>query len=183
MSQNLRLFLAIPCPKRILDGLEENARALRPRCRRGTFSRRENFHLTLAFLGDTPEERVEEIQACMDACPAPVMEIGIGPLGRFRRNGGDILWRQIETGPELLKLQSQLSAALREAGFPLENRPFRPHMTLARRAIFQEGVRMEELSASMPELRFQAREMALISSDLRPSGPVYTTLYRVPFQN
>ncbi len=181
MSTDLRLFIAIECPEEVKTGLEQSAALLRRACTRGTFSRRENFHLTLVFLGQVPASRVGEITAAMDACAVPPFRIAIGHMGRFRRNDGDILWRQISAEDSLTALQGHLSALLREKGFPLEDRGFRPHLTMARRAVLKEGVRLAELSAEMPELSYEAAGMTLMRSELLRSGPVYTPVHQTRF--
>ena len=72
--------------------------------------------------------------------------------------------------PALAALHARLHAALTEAGFFLENRPFRPHVTLARRCV-QPHPRQQ----SSP-IHWAVRKLSLIGSELRPDGPVHTTL-------
>ncbi len=182
MNTGLRLFIAIECPEEVKTGLEKSMALLRRACGKGTFSHRENFHLTLFFLGQVAASRVGDITAAMDACAVPPFSITIGHMGRFKRNDGDILWRQIGADDTLASLQSNLSMLLREKGFPLEDRRFRPHLTMARRAVLKEGVKLAELSAEMPELTYEAAGMTLMRSDLTRSGPVYTVLHCTRFQ-
>ena len=181
MSTDLRLFIAIECPEEVKAELEQSAALIRRACTRGTFSRRENFHLTLVFLGQVPASRVAEITAAMDACAVPPFRITIGHMGRFKRNDGDILWRQISAEDSLTVLQGNLSTRLREKGFPLEDRGFRPHLTMARRAVLKEGGKLAELSAEMPELTYVAGGMTLMRSELLRDGPVYTPVFETWF--
>ena len=101
-----------------------------------------NIHLTLAFLGDVPEARMPELEAIAQAVRFPAFELALDRLGSFRR--ARVAW--IGCGvvpPGLLSLESDLSARLRDAGFPLEDRPYAPHVTLARKAahaVRHEGV-------------------------------------------
>ena len=181
MDAGLRLFIAIECPEEIKAELDRSMALIRRSCVKGTFSRRENFHLTLIFLGQVPAARAAEIAAAMDACNLPPFPVTIGHMGRFRRREGDILWRQIAADDRLLTLQSRLSALLREQGFSLEDRGFRPHLTMARRAVLRAGTGLAELSAKMPELTYTAAGMTLMRSELSRSGPVYTPVHDTHF--
>ncbi len=177
MDGYLRLFIALEFSDHIKKLLADSAERLRAVCRRGSFTRIENFHLTLAFLGRTEQRRVDEIAALMDSLSSsPPVPVAIGRLGRFRRGDGDIIWRRVEPCPELTRLQSNLSAALRERGFPLEERGFVPHLTLARRAALKEGETLSALSDKLPELNFTARSMALMKSENGGGRLTYTPL-------
>lgn len=174
----MRLFIAIECPETVKAALEEQAALVRSACVRGTFTRREQFHLTLAFLGQVSSQRTREIAALMDDRVSPPIPITIGHMGRFRRREGDILWRQIEADAGLIKLQRTLAAALRAHGFALEARAFQPHLTLARRVILKNGVKLSDLSAAMPDLTYAAAHITLMRSHQVNGKLVYTPLHR-----
>lgn len=178
MRTNMRLFIAIEFPEEIKAELEKSAALLRRACKQGTFTRRENFHLTLAFLGQVPSQRVNEITGIMDACASPSIPITIGHMGRFKHREGDVLWRQIEADSGLFQLQSDLAAALRAQGFPLEEREYKPHLTLARRAVLKDGMKLFELSAQMPDLNYTAEHMTLMRSEPIGGQIRYTPLHR-----
>lgn len=174
----IRLFIAIEFPEDIKAELEKSAALLCRACERGTFTRRENFHLTLAFLGQVPPSRIREITDLMDACSAPPVPLTIGHMGRFKRREGDILWRQVEAEPALFQLQTALASRLRAQGFSLEDRDFKPHLTLARRAVLKDGVKLIDLSAKMPELEYTAASISLMDSEQRSGRRTYTVLHR-----
>lgn len=177
-AKTWRLFIAVPFPWRVQAALEENTALLRRSCVKGSFTRRENLHLTLAFLGETAPERLEELRAVLDGCAGAPLALSFGPLGRFKRPEGDILWRQVNAEEGLFRLQAALSAALTARGFPLEDRPFRPHLTLARRARLAPGESLEALSRQLPPLSFRAEQICLLRSELGGGAPVYMPLYR-----
>lgn len=97
-------------------------------------TRPENLHLTLAFLGNTEPARLEELRQIMDRLEVPPLALHFDRIGVFRRESGDIWWLGMGENRELLKLQAELTKELRKAGFPVEDRKFVPHLTLARRA-------------------------------------------------
>lgn len=124
---NLRLFFAIPLPQHQAqtisawrDGLALNGKPV-PAA---------NLHLTLAFLGDQPEDRVPEL-----SCIAARVRTAkfILTLDRLTINRRGLLSLEPTSPPEpLLALAQQLQEELFAAGYPLETRRFWPHVTLAR---------------------------------------------------
>ncbi|NLD60538.1 MAG: RNA 2',3'-cyclic phosphodiesterase [Clostridiales bacterium] len=127
----MRLFVAINFDRITI----ENIAAVQGRLRelgRGNFSRPENLHLTLAFLGEIEPNRVPAVKRAMEATPIKPMELPFDRVGCFPRDGGDIWWIGLSDSPALLKLQGALSDRLLKEGFALESRKFSPHITLAR---------------------------------------------------
>jgi len=178
MDTKLRLFIAIQLPDTVRAGLEERAALLRHACVRGSFPPPENLHLTLVFLGDVFAERVPAVVAAMDAAAAGPVPLELGPLDRFRSRDGDVLVRQVRADAELYDLQRRLEDALRADGFRLETQPYRPHLTLARRAVLRDGETPEALSAQLPPLSFTAWHMTLFCSEQLRGRRVYTPLHR-----
>ena len=129
----------------------------------------EHVHLTLAFLGDVSTESVGRLRAIGDAMPQVGAALAFDTLGAWRASG--VAWVAPSVLPAALAtLHGQLHGALTEAAFPLESRPFRPHVTLARRCV-QPHPRQQ----STP-IHWSVRKMCLIGSELRAEGPVHTTL-------
>ena len=178
---SMRLFIAIEFPEWIREALSRDAALLRPACERGRFSRKENYHVTLAFLGETASERVPAIVAAMEEVSSPPPVISVGDLGMFRSREGNVLYRAVENDERLWRLQRRLSEALSARGFVLEERAFSPHLTMARRAQLRPGETLEALSARLRPARFTAREMTLLLSEQREGARVYMPLYQKSF--
>lgn len=104
---------------------------------KGSPSRTENLHLTLAFLGMLDAEEEEKAEAALRAAAAssgPVT-IMLGNLGSFgSRRHASVVWRGIASSQGLMELQSRLVSELKERGLGMEDRPYRPHITLVRGA-------------------------------------------------
>lgn len=177
----MRLFIAIDIPEEIRDGLQKSAKRLQEFCDRGSFPRRENYHITLAFLGEQPESRVQDIVAAMDGCDAQPVPIVIGGFGAFANAGGTVVWRGIEDCGELRRLHRELAEQLRLWNFKAECREFKPHLTMARRAALNEGVRFSHLSDWAEPLSLTADRMTLMRSELTSGGANYTCLYEKSF--
>ena len=173
----MRLFVAIEFPDEIKDALMTGAKAAENCFVRAVFSRRENYHLTLAFLGETPPSRVKDVIAAMDRCGFAPFSLTIGSAGRFRRDGGDTLWRKAEAPTALYEIQSKLTAELISRGFCLEERSFKPHITVAREAVLRENVRFSDISFGAP-LTFTATGMTLMRSDRINGKLTYTPVCR-----
>jgi 2'-5' RNA ligase len=137
-----RLFIAVPLPAdaaaAVADVVDEvRGRGLPAGERDVRWVRLDGLHLTLRFLGPTPEDRIaptaEIVEAVAAALPGPIdLELrGAGafpPVGRPRA-----IWIGIGDGAAALsEIASRLGEALVAAGWPTDDRPFRPHLTLAR---------------------------------------------------
>lgn len=172
----MRLFIAInfddATKRKILD-LQRRLKELGS----GNFSREENLHLTLVFLGETPPSRVGEIQQAMENVTASPMELTFDSVGRFRRDRGDIYWLGIAGNPELMRLQGQLSDNLRQAGFALENRRYSPHITLAREVRLAHGA---GLTLDTP-FTTTAGAISLMKSERIVGRLTYTEIHRFDF--
>ncbi len=129
-----------------------------------------NLHLTLAFLGTTPADAVARLIGVMRAAHPRPVTLDLNRLGYFA--GSRVLWLGAgQPAPALLHYQQRLTQGLRQAGFRAEERPFRPHVTLLR-----DCARPALAELPHPQLRWQAREFALVASTPEPGGVRYRVL-------
>jgi 2'-5' RNA ligase len=125
----LRLFLSVAPSAEAIEDLAMLARRLRSVTRT---VRPELWHVTLVFLGEVDEETVPVIERSVAevAQSGPAGRLRIGGGGRF---GASVLWAGIRGDTELLhELAEALRIALRAAGVGFDERPYRPHLTIAR---------------------------------------------------
>lgn len=173
-EDGLRLFVALNVDRtarRAIVRLQENLWGVG--C--GGLTRPENLHLTLAFLGQTNPDRLEDLRKAMDQTGAEPLELIFDRLGVFRRESGDIWWLGMEENRALQAVQSRLAHALRQARFPVEDRKFIAHLTLARRVRPRHDPgRLEK------PIRTRAAAISLMRSQRLDGKLVYTELYRVP---
>lgn len=174
----MRLFVAIELPRRVREALWNEARKLGKNWRSGRLLPPEGYHITLAFLGQQPEHRLEAVAAAMNRCHCPPFQATLGELGLFAQRGGGVLWRGV-LSPELSRLQAQLAQQLEQAGFAQELRPFQPNITLARRVILNPETNLAALT--VPPQTFWVEEMVLMHSRLSQQGASYQELYRRKF--
>lgn len=168
----MRLFIAIAFPDKIKDRLKAGIDDLRRQGDRASWSRRENLHLTLEFLGEL--DSAKEAIAAMEQVQAAPFRLEFAPSGRFRRREGDIFWLGIRPNEGLMELQKQLHHALQAQGLQLESRPYRPHLTLARHLRDQGEIMFPE---PLPPAVLVS-EFVLMLSQRTPKGMRYIRLHR-----
>lgn len=168
----MRLFFAILPDKPTTVSLYANGNIL-AKFTRGQAVSAERLHLTLAFLGEVPAERLDGLLAIGQGLPS----LG-GAVWTIDRVGGwsnGIVWAgSSQPCPVLDELALALQQALAGAGFPTEARPFIPHVTLLRRA--HRRLPPREI-APVP---FALRRVSLMASMLTPQGPQYLELQHWP---
>ena len=134
----MRLFIACNFPHHVRQFLVEQQNLIKTVCTKGRFTKEENLHLTLIFLGEVAEEDLPSITTILDRVKTAPFSITFNELGSFKRRDGDIWWMGISPNPPLQSLHKNLFEELVQAGFNLDARPFTPHITLAR------GVRLHQ---------------------------------------
>ena len=165
----MRLFIAINFHDEVKAQLLQAQMALRRTTASGSFTRPENLHLTLVFLGETPPWRVGEIRRVMDATPAEPLTLRFDGMGKF----GDTWWVGMQNNPALTGLYNHLAQGLKAAGFPVESRQFKPHLTLAREIHLLEGAAVAQTEGFLAE----ARVIHLMKSERINGKLTYTSIY------
>jgi RNA 2',3'-cyclic 3'-phosphodiesterase len=136
-GKSLRLFTAVPLPGSIRHQLSEWTSANKKHYPFQKWAHPDDVHITLVFMGDTEENKIPAIKDDLQASvttlsPFTLSLTGIGTFGPPA--APSILWTGLEGQMErLTELQKAVQAALVGLGFPKEDRPYRPHITLARR--------------------------------------------------
>ena len=139
--------------------------------------RLDGLHLTLRFLGPTPDERIEAARVAVQAAGTTMgpFDVEIGGAGTFPPRGRPrALWLGVRAGVEALAgLAAEVDRALVGAGWPPETRPFRAHLTLARADGVAAGSRIgDRLVETAAELRIGARvDKICLFESLTGGGP------------
>ncbi|MEW6218436.1 MAG: RNA 2',3'-cyclic phosphodiesterase [Thermodesulfobacteriota bacterium] len=124
-----RLFVAIDLPKAAKEELAGLAQGL-PGVH---WVETEQLHLTLRFVGEVDDPMFRALRARLAEIQAPAFSLGLTGLGTFPPRGTPrVLWVGLTPVPELFALQAQIEAMVQAGGLPAEERPFTPHITLAR---------------------------------------------------
>lgn len=136
----MRLFLAVLLSEDMKNALAGAVEALRSLGAGGRFSRAENLHLTLAFLGETDIADAQRAARLTEEAAFRPFDMRLsGALGRFMGRRGSTLWAGLEQCDPLARLQSELTAGLAARGIRFDRKPFSPHLTLGREVVLPEG--------------------------------------------
>ncbi|MEK6278827.1 MAG: RNA 2',3'-cyclic phosphodiesterase [Acidobacteriota bacterium] len=183
-----RVFVAIELPNEIREELKIHAKRLRemvPQAQ-ASWSRPENIHLTLKFLGDTPGSRIHQLS---EAASRTVeffepFRIGVGGTGAFPNHREPrVLWIGLsDFQNKLSALHTALEAECARIGFEKEARAFHPHLTIARLRKPQHGRVLAEAHKQMEfkHVEFTVSELLVIRSELSSAGSKYATISRHP---
>ena len=170
----MRLFFAFRLDEAVRDALCTAMERMRPCCAQGRFTPRGNLHLTLVFLGEVPPERLRDAESAMEEVSAECFTLQIGGMGCFRQRGGYLYWAGVERSTPLLSLYNSLCGKLTERGFRLEEKAYRPHLTLVRQAVLREEC--DRSAFTVPVLQSRVDSFSLMLSERGNGGPVYTEI-------
>lgn len=179
----MRLFTGLDLPAGVVRNLEGLIGRLRPAARI-QWSPPANLHVTTKFIGEWPEQRLEELRMALEVVPvAGPLPVRIRGLGFFpNERAPRVFWCGVEA-PGLDSLAAATDAAAARLGIPAENRPFSPHLTLARIKERLDLAPLRQAIAALPSTEFgdfEAHTYYLYRSRLGPGGSVYTKLAEFP---
>ena len=171
----MRLFIGIAFDGGAKYAVYETIRAIEPVCE-GDFTREENLHLTLKFLGEVQAARLPAIRAALQAAAAEARPflLATSHLGYFKGSGGRTLWLGTEESAALVRLYDNIDRGLAPAGFARDTRPLKAHITLARRAVFGSGL-LQDTPA--PHIAIPVNEVTLFESVRVQGRLVYRPLF------
>jgi len=175
----MRLFIAINCDdetKKLLLSVQEK---IKSQSLKGNFSRPENIHLTLVFLGETPENYVQSIcLAIKEALSPPVAPFSLtfSQTGCFSHSNKELWWigaGHSDTSLGTLKnLRQRITGGLSEAGVAFDDRPFNPHITLGREIKHNAPIVIDR-----QKIIFPVNRISLMKSERSGGVLVYTEIF------
>jgi 2'-5' RNA ligase len=175
----VRLFVAIPLPPDVAARASAILPTALPALRR---VKPENLHLTLAFLGETPEGRLPDVGTAAEeaAKTVPPFTLSFDGVGQFPERGRPrVVWLGVGAGASSLqRLGESLHHHLRSAGLDFEDRPLAAHLTLARVEEDATGPETRTITAALrsldiPRLELEVGEIVVVQSTLTPQGARY----------
>lgn len=176
----VRLFVAVSIPRAHLEAIDEQIAWFKNKVVKARWTSLDNQHVTMKFLGSTPEDRLPAVtEACrvVAASHAPA-SVALTEVGAFpSRNRVRVLWVGLADETDTLtKIAGDLDRACEPLGYPTESRAFTPHLTLCR---FKIPV---PLKGGLPEIDtsqlepFTIGSIQLFRSHLSPKGARYEVL-------
>ncbi len=185
----MRLFIALP----VSEEIRERCRVLQRKGRKLGLSMRwcrpEQIHLTLVFLGKIDDTQLSVLEQAIRTTAARTspFNLAISALGVFPKSGAPrVLWAGVSEEKSLMELHRMLSEKIAELGIPVEKRPYRPHLTLARtRGITRPSastlLRWDKQDENLEIGSCVMQKIILMESRLNAEGPEYHPLLTLPF--
>jgi RNA 2',3'-cyclic 3'-phosphodiesterase len=177
LPETVRSFVGVGLPaghRDLLAGYLEACRSTAPELR---WVPADNLHLTLRFLGQARREALERLAASLRRLRPEPFELDLGGLGSFGRGSSvRVVWIAVTAGEAgLRRLAGQVEERCAASGFPAEERPYSPHLTLAR-ARDRRGSLVPALPAPPSLPAFAVGRFQLYRSRTGPGGAVYSVL-------
>jgi 2'-5' RNA ligase len=181
----MRLFVAIELPEEIREFLSELTSFKSP-VEGVNFVQKENFHITLKFLGEVKESLIPEITNKLNKIASEFSDftLNITHPGVFPdKSKPRVIWIGTENTDIMKTMAKKIDEELSQFGFQREERDFKSHITLARvknpkngKYVFEKV--LKKFSEKSLEFSFQIKEFVLMKSTLTPKGSVYDVLQR-----
>lgn len=194
MAETLRLFVATVLPATILESLAAIQQRLRADTPHGVvrWVDPRGVHLTLKFLGDVPADQQPELEQALNEAAGDrqpfnlvLSELGCFPSVRRPR----VVWVGLAGElPQMHALRDEVERTISPLGYPTEDRPFSPHLTLGRVRREASASQASLLggqvirSQQMDTRAWRVESVSLMQSELSPGGATYTELHRVRFR-
>jgi 2'-5' RNA ligase len=185
LGDPIRTFIAIAIPNHIRERIGEFQNRLRKEEAMIKWVRPESIHITLKFLGDVAEERIDDIaQAAREVVSGrEPFEVGVGSVGTFPNDRRPrVLWIGVQHGSELVAdIARRVDRALTPLGFKRDKRLYSAHLTIGR---VRSPQRIKSTINTMQSIgftgsSFKVETVDVMKSQLLPTGAVYTKLREI----
>lgn len=182
----MRIFIALDIPGEIRARIIEYAERARALASEARWARPEGLHVTLKFIGEVSESRLEQIKTALARVRAAPFDVAFEKAGFFPNSKGPrVFWIGVEGGPALPRLAALIEDATHAIGIPKEERTYSPHLTLARSGSGPGGQHQLKPLATLlhdhasPQFgTMTARDFFLYLSKPQRGGSQYTKLQR-----
>ncbi|MCJ8014391.1 RNA 2',3'-cyclic phosphodiesterase [Paenibacillus sp. KQZ6P-2] len=189
LEQPLRLFIAVKLSGELKSKLEKWRKEQQPTLSFKKWAHREDYHITIQFLGDVNPTLVPDISKKLQETASQLnpFVLGLGEVGVFGTESSPrVLWAGvIDHNHMLIRLQEAVTHAMEDFGFVKESRPYRPHITIARKYAGNEPFQLASLPPVLPQTAslkqgegesfWTVNEFALFSTHLH-DRPMYEIL-------
>ena len=186
----MRLFLAINLEPELRRVIHDATSTLRDAAPSMTWVREPQLHLTLKFFGEQPPEVADRLSSGMADVAArhkqvPITIGGVGAFPNLRRPR--VVWMGVEQSPRLELLHHDVEVACEAAGFEIDARPFRPHLTLARSKGRSTVDELRALSRAAKRAKTEVESLVqsidLMASELSSNGSTYRVVSASPLRS
>ena len=162
----MRFFIAIEFDEGMLSALSSLQDDMRALGVKGNYTKLDNLHLTLAFIGDYGNP--DDVLDAMEDAEFTEFSLALQGVGSY----GELFWAGVKDNDELKTYVKRLRKALSDNGIPFDRKKFSPHITLIRRAVYRNGkvIPVEKV----PKAEMRVRRISLMKSERGKNGMIYT---------
>ncbi len=180
----MRLFISINFDEQTKQKIKEKQDILKKYSSSGNFTKKDNLHITLVFLGEIESKQLSKIKNIMAEIKLPSFYINITKYGMFKHNN-NIFWLEISKNNILNNLYLELYNKLTDAGFNIEFRKFVPHLTIVRELKIKDTINGHSISNIIDELNskyqdkivLKVNKFSLMNSERINGKLTYTELF------
>lgn len=181
----MRLFVGISIPLEIREGIDVYIAATGVGIEGVKWVEKNNFHITLKFLGEVREDNVPSLVECLRMTAVgkvpfliSLTSVGAFPSMKYPR----VYWIGVEKGKEMVKtLHDDIERECQKLGFATEGKRFHPHVTIGRLRKFGKGSQLKGEKSCFGE--FMATDFTLFKSTITKKGPIYDIIEKIEFKN
>lgn len=178
----MRIFIGIAIPESVKEYIESIKPNLDNLLLKGRWTRIDNLHVTLAFLGEVPPDQIDLLSHILEntLIHQARFTLGLSDIGFFDKGNQSIVWLGIDQGKEHLRhLSKIIKYELNQHRFPYDNKPMIPHLTFVRQASIKKEV-------SVPKIRqdilWKVEHIHLYLSHQKEGLLTYEPLYTIPLK-
>jgi len=148
-----------------------------------------NLHLTLIFLGDTEEEKLNDIKVAINSMTAlfTQFQLVIKSAGGFKDlENPTVIWLGIEQNQTLEEIKKVLDDNLNRKGISLDSKKFRPHLTIGRTKLIKDKLNLKNIVGNLQGKEISSQQVdniILYESTLTQNGPVYRAIHVSPLKS
>lgn len=172
----MRLFIAINFPEEIKDKIFATIQELKSYACKGNFTKKENIHQTIIFIGETT--KIDTVKQCMESVSAPSFSLDVLGLGCFPRDSGNIYLLGVKVNDTLYAIYRQLYNSLTANGFIIDNRPYKPHLTVGREIVLDRNNNFELFKQKIAPISIDVAYISLMKSERVNGKLIYTEIFR-----
>lgn len=175
----MRVFIALKFSEEVKEKLDRIQQSVKALSAKGNFTRRENLHLTLRFIGEVKPEELSGLSKAIDkaALNNRSFKLVFDRLGEFPQGRKRIIWLGGPLSEELRDLVEDVEGALEGQGYPREGKAFVPHITLGREVILKGDFRFLQKSLSFDPVEVKVDKITLMESTRIEGKLKYLKLY------
>lgn len=173
----MRLFIAINFDNEVKAQINEISNKVKSNSIQGKFVSDEHLHLTVEFLGEVQHKRLDIIKEIMNQLDFETFTLCLTKIDYFKRPEGNIYWLGIEYNDILFNINKKLHQSLINKGFQLEDRAYKPHITIGRKVKLNDNFNTIELDEFLRKIKIGVNNIDLMQSEFINGKLKYSVLY------